>query len=180
MVPVEYVWLTLWVVFGVIGMVRGPAKELGVTTILLLSLFALYIGWTQVGTQIVSTVQGRAEVARESTIMAVYYSVSIVFIAFISYEGIVLRFPIKAMRGLGKGVFGFAGGLVNGYLIVGTVWDAVARANYFLPDVSVVSGYPSQLHSTIVQYLPLAVMDRTSPIIFLVAGMILLLALVFK
>jgi hypothetical protein len=46
--------------------------------------------------------------------------------------------------------------------------------------VSVVSGYPSQLHSAIVQYLPLAVMDRTSPIIFLVAGMILLLALVFK
>ncbi|MFC2046461.1 hypothetical protein ACFLTC_02955 [Chloroflexota bacterium] len=180
MVPVEYIWLTLWAVFGIVGMVRGLAKELGVTTILLLALFALYVGWTQVGTQIVSTVQGQASAARESTVMAVYYSVSIAFIAFISYEGVVLRFPMKEMRGLGKGVFGVVGGLLNGYLIVGTVWDAVARANYFLPDVSVVSGYPSQLHSTIVQYLPLAVMDRTSPIIFLVAGMILLLALVFK
>ena len=59
MIPVEYFWVTLIVLFALIGMGRGMVKELGATTILLLSLFALYVGWGQLGGQITRVVQGQ-------------------------------------------------------------------------------------------------------------------------
>ena len=37
MIPVEYLWLSLILVFAVVGTARGIAKELGVTTMLLLT-----------------------------------------------------------------------------------------------------------------------------------------------
>lgn len=180
MIPVEYFWGVLFLVFGAIGLVRGLMKELGASTILLLSLFALYIGWDQLGTRLVDIVQGRATGATEATIIAVYYTVSMAIIAYVSYEGVVLEFPIREVQGPLKAAFGFLGGLLNGYLIVGTLWDVLARANYFLPKVSFLTGNPSSLHNSITRFLPITFMSEFSPFIMLVLGMILLLAIVLK
>ncbi len=43
MTPVGIVFLVVMLLFGVIGIVRGVAKELGVTTMLLLALMVLEI-----------------------------------------------------------------------------------------------------------------------------------------
>ena len=182
MIPVETLWLTLIVVFGVVGMVRGLWKELGVTTVLLLSLFVLKFGWEQVGSRIVEALPGNMST---TTIMAIYYGATIVFVAFISYEGISLRFPIKEMKGLGKAIFGLPGGLLNGYLIVGTIWDVVYQAQYF--DIRVpmstsgssvaISSSLTTFHNAIVQYLPISFMNEY---VMLVLGMILLLAIILK
>jgi uncharacterized membrane protein required for colicin V production len=180
MIPIEFFWGILLLVLGVVGMVRGLMKELGASTILLLSLFALYVAWDQLGSRLVTLVQGRVAGAQEVTIMAVYYIVAIVFIAYISYEGVVLRFPIRELRGIPKVAFGFLGGLLNGYLVVGTIWDVAANANYFLPKVSFLTGSPSKLHDSIIQFLPVTFMSSFSPFIILVLGMILLLAIVLR
>jgi uncharacterized membrane protein required for colicin V production len=182
MIPVEYLWLALFICFGVIGAARGLSKELGTATILLLSLFALKAGWERIGSKIVEAVPGSAE---EATIAAAYYIVSILFVAFISYEGIVLQFPMKKQGGIIKTVLGFTGGLFNGYLVIGTIWDAVNQAKYFdirLPlggtgQTVAIANTLTDLHNTIVQYLPITFMNE---FVLLVLGLILLLAIVLK
>jgi uncharacterized membrane protein required for colicin V production len=174
MIPVEYFWGILFIVFGIIGMARGLLKELGATTILLLSLFALKLGWDQVGAKIVEAVQERAP---DDTIMAAYFGIAILFVAFISYEGVVLQFPMKRLTGPAKALFGLMGGLLNGYLIIGTIWDVMAQANYFRPTTTVLSGELSDLHNSIVQYLPVTFMNE---FVLLALGMILLLAIVLR
>jgi uncharacterized membrane protein required for colicin V production len=180
MIAVEYFWLILIFVFGIIGAVRGLGKELGTTAIVCLSLFALWLGWDQAGNFIVSLV-GRLPFGKftEAQIQALYYSGAIAVVAFISYEGVVLEFPVR-LKGFLKNVFGFLGGLVNGYFIVGTVWDVVAHADYFLPQIKVVTAPFSGFHNTVIQYLPVTLMNDVSPLPMLVLGMLLLLAVVFK
>lgn len=180
MIPVEYFWLVLILIFAVIGAVRGLGKELGTSAIVCLCLFALWLGWDQAGTALVSFAQRilfKAWSAAE--IKALYYGVAILFVAFVSYEGVVLEFPV-ALKGLLKNIFGFMGGLLNGYLIVGTVWNVLAEATYFQSKVSVVTAPYSEVHNSIVQYLPVSFMDNISPLPFLLLGILLLLAIVFK
>jgi uncharacterized membrane protein required for colicin V production len=182
MIPVEYLWLMLILVFGVIGMTRGLWKELGVTTIMLLSLFALKFGWEQILKDNLARLPGKLPPA---TVEALYFIIPTLFIAFIAYEGISLKFPIKEMKGLGKALLGLPGGLLNGYLIVGTVWNAVAIAKYFGLSVPMgstgtsiaISSSLTSLHNTLVQYLPITFMNEYLMLAF---GMILLLAIILK
>lgn len=182
MIPVEFLWLSLFIAFGVIGAARGLSKELGTSTILLLSLFALKAGWVRIGSQIVEAVPGGAD---EATIAAVYYIVSILFVAFISYEGIVLQFPMKKQGGIVKSVLGSFGGLFNGYLVIGTIWDAVNYAKYFgvrvpLGDTGqtvAIANTLTELHNSIAQYLPVTFVNE---FVLLILGLILLLAIVLK
>lgn len=181
MIPVEVFWISLTVMFGLIGSARGLRKELGATTILVLSLFAAFVGEQQILSRVTGALpQGPLGDWPEGTMAAIYYSVIIIFVAFISYEGIVLAFPVKELTGVGKGIFGFFGGLLNGYLIIGTVWNTVANANYFRPKLTLVSEPLSTLQSDVLSFLPVSLMDNFSPYIMLVLGMILLLAIVLK
>jgi uncharacterized membrane protein required for colicin V production len=180
MIPIEYFWGVLILVFAIIGAARGMHKELGATAILLLSLFALYIGWQQLGESLYMLIKGRAAGATATTVEAAYYSIVMLFVAYVSYAGVVLEFPIKAMSGLIKGFLGFFGGVLNGYLLVGTIWDVVAKANYFNLPNSVGYWTLTPLHQKLVEYLPMTLMDKSSPYIALGLGMILLLAIVLK
>lgn len=183
MIPVEFLWLALIVAFGIVGAVRGIWKELGTSTILLLSLFVLKFAWEKVGAVILGTVQGRAPGAQAATVEAAYYSLIILFVAYISYEGVVLEFPVKKVKGLLKGVLGFLGGLLNGYLVIGTVWDVVNKADYLGLKVPLggtmvaISSNLTELHKTIAHYLPVSFMNE---FVMLVLGMVLLLAIVLK
>jgi hypothetical protein len=71
-------------------------------------------------------------------------------------------------------------GLLNGYLVVGTVWDVTAHANYFRPQITIVSNPFSDFHNTIIQYLPVTLMNEYSPWPMLLLGMLLLLAIIFR
>lgn len=182
MIPVEYLWLILVAVFGLVGMVRGLWRELGVTTILLLSLFVLKLSWERLVEDMISSVAGQTDPA---VVKALFFGVTILFITFIAYEGFTLKFPIREMKGLGKAFLGLPGGLLNGYFIVGTVWDVVNQADYFGRQVPLgtsgtmltISDYLTQLHGTITAYLPITFIDE---FVLLVLGMILLLAIVLK
>jgi len=182
MIPIEYYWITLIVVFGFVGAARGLNKELGVTTLLLLSLFVLKFTWNTLGERGVALAGDRLPA---DTVMALYYIVSISFVAFIAYEGFSLAFPVRPMKGLGKGFFGMLGGLLNGYLLIGTIWDVSYQAEYFGLDVSMecynttmaIVRCLTDLHAVLVQYLPITFINE---FVMLALGMILLLAIVLK
>jgi hypothetical protein len=204
MIPVEYLWIALVIAFAFIGMVRGLAKELGTAAILMLTLFTLFVVWDEVISRVFgyapayghltsaaammtsfigasnlhSVMAGTVYKGESSWVMAAYYSATIVFVGFIAYEGVVLAFPIKEMKGMVKSFFGFFGGLLNGYLVVGTIWNAVANADYFYPTITVVSPPMSSFHQTVVQYLPVSLMGNASPFVMLIPGMLLLLAII--
>jgi len=179
MIPIEYFWMALILVFGLIGSARGLRKELGTSAILLLSLFALYMLEALLLNRLAFT-KDRLTGWPALSLNAFYWIVSIMFVAFISYEGVTLQFPVKELKGIGKGFFGFLGGLLNGYLFIGTIWNALAFANYFRPKVNIVTGPLSELHSNLVALLPISIMADVSPWIFFILGMILLLAIVLK
>ena len=182
MIPIEYLGLTVIGVFGIVGMARGLWKELGVTTVLLLSLFILKFGWQQIGARILSAIPGRLP---DETVMALYYIITIVLVAYISYEGFTLQFPGREMKGIAQVAFGLPGGLLNGYLIAGTVWDVSNQAGYYGWQVQLgstgslirISDYLTNLHNAIVQYLPVTFMNE---FVMAVLGLILLLAIVLK
>jgi hypothetical protein len=75
--------------------------------------------------------------------------------------------------------------LLNGYLIVGTIWDVVNQASYLGLKVPLgstgqmvaITTYLTGLHNTIVQYLPVTFVNEY---VLLVLGMILLLAIILK
>ena len=187
MIPIEYLWLTLVFIFGIIGMVRGIWSELGVTTIILLSLFGLNFGWQLIGDSFSSMVPGGLTSAE---MQAIYYSLTILFVAFIAYEGFSLKFPIPEMKGIAKAIVGFPGGIVNGYLIIGTVWDVNTQAEYFgitVPFGSTgsslsIASSATELHHTLTSYLPVTVMNSSTLVQYavLVVGLLLLLAVILK
>ena len=182
MIPVEYLWLTLIAVFGIVAMGRGLWKELGVSTVMLLTLFVLKFGWEQIGAKVVESFPGSLP---PTTVEALYYIVPTLFMAFISYEGITLEFPIKQMKGISKAIFGLPGGILNGYLIVGTVWDATNLTDYFglkVPmgstgNMVAIGDSLTSLHNTLVQYLPVTFVNEY---ILLGLGMIMLVAILLK
>jgi len=174
MIPVEYFWLVLILFFGIIGATRGLNKELGVTTIMLLTLFVLKFAWSYLEAPITGLVGSRFSAA---SVEALYYTIPIIFVAIISYEGFTLVFPVKDQGKLGKGLLGFMGGLFNGYLIVGSIWDVIAHAAYFQPTLSIVNPPFSSFHQTIIQYLPITFINMYLLLLF---GMLLLLAIILK
>jgi len=178
MIPVEYFWFALILMLGIIGAVRGLAKELGVTTIVALSLFVLKFAWRQFQPTITTLAADAPLGLSEPMLKAAVFSIAIIFVAVISYTGFVLQFPFKNFGRMGTGLFGFLGGLLNGYMVIGTIWDVVAHANYFVPKASVVNTATlTSVHQTIVELLPVTFINQY---ILLAIGMVLLLAIVLK
>ena len=128
MTPVGVVFLVLMLLFGVIGIVRGVAKELGVTTMLLMALMVLELIVAMFASQIaqfLTQVFGISP-ADVPTILAIFSVVFLIVVTFISYEGLTLVFPIKSTSWfLGLGI-----GLINGYLFAGSIWYYLQKAGW--------------------------------------------------
>ena len=154
MTPVGVVFLVVMLLFGVIGIVRGVGKELGVTTILLATLMVLQLTDTMFKSQITGFLTQVFGISPASvpTIIAVCSAIFLMVMTFISYEGLTLAFPIKSTSWfLGLGI-----GLINGYLFAGSMWYYLQKAGWPLLN-SLVKPVDSSINKTLIELMPPAI-----------------------
>jgi hypothetical protein len=140
MIPLESLWIVLTLLFAVIGVVRGFLKELGVTIVLIATLFGLdrliplleqliRDGKLQAIGLKPFTDNAATNQPTNLLLMAIFglLMLAAVFIAYqgetLAYEGSNPKFPVGTLLG------GLVGG-VNGYLITGTVWWILDHYHY--------------------------------------------------
>ena len=170
MTPVGVVFLVIMLLFGVIGIVRGVAKELGVTVMLLIALMALELMYSMFAariTQLLNQVFGISP-ASVPTFLAVCSVGFLMLVTFISYQGMTLVFPIKSTSWF----FGLGIGLINGYLFAGSIWYYLQTAGWPLLK-SVVKPEYSQLNQTLINLMPPAIFSWQVLLLMVVFLMIL-------
>jgi len=169
--PIEYFWIALALLFGIVGIVRTYPKELGVTTMCVAALLLLL----QFGERILTFLQNRFgeefAVLMSPRFRAGFYIGLFLFIVYISYQGITLTFKGTPPKGIGTTLLGFIVGLLNGYFIVGTVWYYLHEYNY--PFGMVDKSQLTPLARQLIQFLPPYILRPT----YLLALLLLLLIL---
>ena len=135
MISISVIFWLFVTLFGIIGVMRGWAKEVLVSFSGVLALFIIDIFSTFINSLFDTTTQSGAE----NTFW--FLSAIIIMMAFFGYQ--TPRFGFISQKTnrerLTEAVLGALFGAVNAYLIVGSVWAFLARANYF-PELSIVIG----------------------------------------
>lgn len=141
--PIEYLWIILTLLFAVIGVVRGFLKELGVTIVLIATLFGLdrliplleqFIregNLRAIG--LPPFTNNSATDQPTNLLLVVIFQAMVLAAGFMAYQGETLayeghnpKFPIGLLLGA------LVGG-VNGYLITGTLWWILDHYKYPVP-----------------------------------------------
>ena len=136
MVSIGSVVLGLAFFEGVVGTVRGFLRELGVTLVLIATLFGLDLiipvleGFINNGAlQFLGL--GPIQSSHSTQVVLTLLITAIMIAAgYISYQGETLAYEGNPPKGLLGTLLGFLIGLVNGYLLFGTVWWAWAHYQY--------------------------------------------------
>ncbi len=130
MISLDAGFWVLVVIFGLVGMMRGWTKEVVATAGLVLSLFAqFWFGHVLVGVFGGGEASGVLNSAAAIKSQFLVRSLAHVTFAFFAYQGPALarqfsggRFGDRARNRIQESSLGLIVGLINGYLIVGTVW----------------------------------------------------------
>lgn len=128
--PVEYVFLTIVIIFGFIGLARGYSRELGNSILIMYTVAALgFMDQRLRGDleRVATSVLGQQT---PETFLVLFFSFVLIVMVIASYSGITFNFGGSELRGLAGGLISFAVGLLNGYLVAGTLWYYSHVANY--------------------------------------------------
>jgi uncharacterized membrane protein required for colicin V production len=175
-VPIEVVLIIVIALFGLVGLVRGFLRELGVTLPLVVLLWA----YATLGARLLGLMERGMAVVGYSLptttgdmIRCSFLLTTLIFVTFIAYQGETLAFGGTNPPGMQGWLLALLIGLVNGYLIAGTAWYFLAHYNYPFQTVGLVQLPLTPLGQTIASYaLPLYVLRPLLP--FLVFFLIIL------
>lgn len=174
MISLVVVFWMFIVLFGLVGGMRGWARELLVTSALILGLFLLAILETYI-------VPFRDSMALQTPgTQVVIRGGLLVLLAFFGYQTPNLRSlqPKMARERVEEILLGLLLGLINGYLLVGSIWYFLHQAGY-PTDLVIVPGEASELQGQIaayMAYLPPAVL--TIPLVYFVVGIVFVFIIV--
>jgi len=169
MVSLAVLFYIFIILFAIIGAVRGWAKEILVTSSIILAMFILVVleTWIPFVSQLETT----------STTLFWIRIIVLGLLAFFGYQtpniGRIAgaRFAREKLQDTLLGLF--LGG-INGYLLIGTIWAFLHDANY--PFEWVILPLPEDA-TNLVKFLPPQYLMK-SPTIFFAAGLVFIFILV--
>lgn len=177
MQPLEVLWGVLIITFALVGIVRGFLKELGVTTVLLVLLFGLSRLEDKIPEFLTRAVANvgftvpKATNPKGQLIWASFYVIVIVFVTLISYHGETLAFEGRPPKGPKGALFGLMTGLLNGYLISGSLWYFLDKYDYPIKLLYLFEEPLTKFAESLIPLLPLTLLRPFLP--FLVVVMIM-------
>jgi len=176
--PIEVFFGALVVMFGLVGLVRGFLRELGVTMVMVFVLFFLSLV-DPVVTKGIERLLNLLSVEAGADKMPLYtcwvHLAVVMVAAFVSYEGETLAFAGSNPAGAPGTVLGLMLGLVNGYLIAGSLWYYMDKYNYPISWLGFATERLSPLASKIVPLLPSSFLGQE---VFLGQSMLLYLSII--
>ncbi len=186
--PIEILWGTVMAFFVIIAIVRGYHKELGVTTVILATMWALKQAErvVEAGSQgqkagiywkAYSELHGQnplkvAVLPIESKMVLMTIFTGAFLLAVIAaYGGRTLTFSGTPAKGHTRFLLNVSVGAINGYLVAGTLWYYTDHFGYPLPPWAFKNTLTDFARGAI-HYLPPAIMSDK-----LIIGLVVLLIL---
>ena len=125
--PFEYLWLTVFVIFVLVALVRKYPNELGTTTIIFTILFLITFFLIPKLPGLVNDIYRRIfnttmPERQMQHLMASLMSLIFIGSVFASYAGRTFAFPGKPAPGWRGTFYSLLVGMMNGYLISGSLW----------------------------------------------------------
>jgi len=180
MTPVETLWIVLVLIFAVVGVVRGFLKELGVTMVLIVTLFGL----TRLSSNLArvlelvattTSVQAVRQVSDKSPWWLVFYVFALLGAMFIAYQGYVIKYPGNERPGIQGVLLSLMIGAINGYLVAGSLWYYVNKYQEPVRQLGLLQGDYTPLAQKLIQVLPPTLLNPYLP--FLLVFMVILLVI---
>ncbi len=161
---IEIYVITVVFMMGLVGLARGVSRELGVTMalIVLLAVFSQFDALDSKG-ELPSTINGMLngfglgsdDVMRQNMVAWLCYVLAMVVTTFLAYHGTdTLAFKWKGPPGIVGLALGGLIGLLNGYLIFGTLWYYMDKLNYPVQQYTWFRAEFSELAQTMIDVLP--------------------------
>lgn len=174
--PIEITYITIGLIVTLIGLARGYVRELGSTLIILVAIFMLTYfeeQFSSVFGGIGERLFGLDDEADINALLSVIYSVVFVAIVFSAYAGRTLAFNGKPAPPPQGTILSLLIGLLNGYLIAGTLWYYQNAYDYPIGQWVTFENQLTDTAQTLVEYLPPSLFD--SPVYWIVPVAILLI-----
>lgn len=158
MAPIEIVFGIIVFLFGLIGLARGFLRELGVTTLMMFLLFFLsrFEPVLDRGVARLMSTGSRFLPTQDKNLLQCWFFILVVVGgAFVSYQGETLAFGGQSPRGAQGIVLGLLVGVLNGYLVAGTIWFYMHKFNYPIAFLGFSGDKLSNLAREIIPFLPI-------------------------
>jgi len=157
--PFEYLWLSIFTIFVMVALVRKYPNELGTTIIIFATLFLITYLAAPKMPGLINSLYARvfdASVAQRQMqhALASIFSLGFMAAVFASYAGQTLSFPGKPAPGWKGSVYSLLVGVMNGYLISGTLWYFQDYYQYPIADFGLLYLPLTPTGETIAAFLP--------------------------
>lgn len=177
--PIEILYLSIAAIITLIGVARGYVKELGTMLIVLVGIFILTFFQeqiTSVATTIATDILGLSEGVNTNLFVSMVFSITFVAIVFAGYAGKTLTFPGEPAPNPQGFLLSVLVGMINGYLIAGTLWYYQDEFDYPIQAVMSFTPTLTPTAQALVEVLPQNIFPN--PVYWIVPVAVLLLFMV--
>lgn len=161
---IEVLAATVIFIIGLVGLIRGPSREMGVTMALvfllaMLAQFDVLVGFNEFPVKLNNILSGAGmgsnDPVRRNMTVLFFYSAAVIMTAFLAYHGqATLQFSFSDPRGVLGAAAGWFVGVLNGYLMFGTIWYYMDRLDYPISQYSWFTKSFTSTAMTMISLLP--------------------------